>query len=64
MRVIQISSYFPPHLGGMENVAKELSERLAKKGHQVEIFTSDIGSVSIPLGQTLIRSLLIFNQVE
>jgi glycosyltransferase involved in cell wall biosynthesis len=42
MRLIQISSYFPPHLGGLENVAREISERLAKKGHQVEVFTSDI----------------------
>lgn len=43
MKIIQISSYFPPHLGGQQNVAKEISERLAKKGHQVEVFTSDIG---------------------
>ena len=43
MKVVQVVSYFPPHLGGMENVAREISERLAKKGHQVEVFTSDIG---------------------
>jgi glycosyltransferase involved in cell wall biosynthesis len=42
MKIIKISSYYPPHLGGVENVAKEISERLAKKGHQVEVFTSDI----------------------
>ena len=42
MKIVQIISYYPPHLGGMENVAKEISERLAKKGHQVEVFTSDI----------------------
>lgn len=43
MKIIQITPCYPPHLGGMDNVAKELSERLAKKGHQVEVFTSDIG---------------------
>jgi glycosyltransferase involved in cell wall biosynthesis len=43
MRIVQISSYFPPHLGGQQNVAREISERLAKRGHQVEVFTSDIG---------------------
>lgn len=43
MKIIHISSYFPPHLGGQENVAKELSQRLAKKSHHVEVFTSDIG---------------------
>jgi len=43
MRIIQIVSYYPPHIGGVQNVAREISERLAKKGHQVEVFTSDIG---------------------
>jgi len=43
MKIVQVSSYYPPHLGGLENVAKEISERLAKKSHQVEVFTSDIG---------------------
>lgn len=42
MKAIQVTPLYPPHLGGMENVAKEVSERLAKKGHQVEVFTSDI----------------------
>lgn len=43
MKIVQVSAYFPPHLGGMQNVAREISERLAKKGHQVEVFTSDVG---------------------
>lgn len=43
MKIVQIISYYPPHLGGMENVAKEISESLAKRGHQVKVFTSDIG---------------------
>ncbi len=43
MKIVQVVAYYPPHLGGMENVAREISERLAKKGHQVEVFTSDIG---------------------
>ena len=43
MRVIQIVSYYPPCIGGMQNVVREISERLAEKGHQVEVFTSDIG---------------------
>lgn len=52
MKIIQIVSYYPPHLGGMENVAKEISERLAKKGHDVEVFTSDIGSKKNKLEST------------
>ena len=27
----------------MENVAKEISESLARRGHQVKVFNSDIG---------------------
>ena len=42
MKIVQVVAYFPPHLGGMENAAKEISERLAKKGHSVEVFTSDV----------------------
>lgn len=43
MKIIQVVAYYPPHLGGMEKVAQEISERLAAKGHRVEVFTSDIG---------------------
>lgn len=43
MKISQISSYYPPHIGGLENVAKEISERLAKREHQVEVFTSNVG---------------------
>ena len=42
MRIIQITSYYPPRIGGVPNVTRELSERLAKKGHQVEVFASNI----------------------
>jgi len=41
-KIISISPYFPPRLGGGEQRARDLSEHLAKKGHQVEVFTSDI----------------------
>jgi len=43
MKIVQVVAYYPPHIGGMENCAKDISERLAGTGHQVEIFTSDIG---------------------
>lgn len=43
MKIIQLSAYFPPNLGGTQNVAKEISERLAKKRYQIEVFTSDVG---------------------
>ena len=43
MKIVQIVAYYPPHIGGMENCVKGISDRLARKDHQVEIFTSDIG---------------------
>lgn len=43
MKIIQVAACFPPRLGGMEKRTKDLAERLAQKGHQIEVFTSDIG---------------------
>lgn len=42
MKIIQITPYFPPHLGGMENRVKDLSEYLSQKGHKVIVFTSKV----------------------
>lgn len=43
MNIAQITPYFPPHVGGVENCVKEISERLSKKGHNVFVVTSNIG---------------------
>jgi glycosyltransferase involved in cell wall biosynthesis len=43
MKIIQIYAHYYPHFGGVEQRIRTLSERLAKKGHQVEVFTSNIG---------------------
>lgn len=43
MRIFQAIAHYPPKIGGAQQRVKDLSERLAKKGHQVEVFTSDIG---------------------
>jgi len=43
MNIIQVFPYYPPHLGGAEQRIKDISERLAKERHKVEVFTSDIG---------------------
>lgn len=44
--IIHVVSYYPPHLGGMENCAKEIATELAHKGHCVDVFTSTIGANS------------------
>jgi glycosyltransferase involved in cell wall biosynthesis len=40
---VQISPYFPPHLGGMENVVQEIASHLAMRDYPVHVMTSDIG---------------------
>jgi len=43
MKIIQVTPYYPPHVGGAEQRARDLSEKLSKKGHLIEVFTSDLG---------------------
>jgi len=38
--VAQITGYYPPHLGGMETVAEEISKELFRRGYQVQVFTA------------------------
>lgn len=42
--IVQISSYYPPHLGGQENAVHDLAQQLANVGHQVHIIASAKGS--------------------
>lgn len=41
--VAQLVAYYPPHIGGMEVVAREISLGLAKENYPVSVFTSDCG---------------------
>lgn len=40
MKVMQISPYFPPHLGGVEYHVKGLSDGLAKRGYDISVASS------------------------
>lgn len=42
-KIVHVISYYPPHLGGMENVAAKIAERLVDKGYAVSVYTSDMG---------------------
>src|SRR6266566_160065 len=42
-RIMQVTSYYPPHLGGMENVVAHIAEGFVEKGYAVSVYTSDIG---------------------
>ena len=46
-QVAQLTAYYPPHLGGVEIVAKHLAEGLAEH-HRVSVLTSDIGGKVLP----------------
>jgi glycosyltransferase involved in cell wall biosynthesis len=41
--IAQVISYYPPHLGGMENCAMQIAEGFTDKGYVVSVYTSDIG---------------------
>jgi len=44
MNIYQITANYPPHLGGMQQRIKELSDLLTSRGHKVTILTSNQGN--------------------
>src|SRR5574341_896992 len=50
MRIINVVPYYPPHIGGMEICAKEISEHLSQLDHEVTVYTSkkSISSLKAP----------------
>jgi glycosyltransferase involved in cell wall biosynthesis len=44
---VQVVPYFPPHIGGMENVAKTIADAFAERG-PVEVLTSRSGATREP----------------
>lgn len=47
MKITILSHYFKPHIGGIEVVAEAHAKRLASRGHDVVVFTTDIGAKNI-----------------
>ncbi|WP_101297456.1 glycosyltransferase family 4 protein [Halegenticoccus soli] len=48
MRVLQVTSRYPPHAGGVETHVSELAERLAARGHEVAVHAADARSADAP----------------
>jgi glycosyltransferase involved in cell wall biosynthesis len=46
LRILHVSAYYPPHLGGQEVAVQELATQLASAGERVEVVTSDLGGES------------------
>lgn len=44
MKIIQVTPGYPPSIGGVQNCVKQLSEGLAKLGHEVTVFTCSGGT--------------------
>lgn len=42
MKILQVSAYFYPHIGGSERYCYGLSRELADRGHEVHVFTSKL----------------------
>lgn len=40
--IVQVSAYYPPHLGGLERVVEEISLQLAKDNYTVIVVTSNV----------------------
>lgn len=44
MNILSVSHYYPPHIGGLENVAHKQVETLKGAGHTVRVLTFAVGS--------------------
>lgn len=42
MKILHVSHFFPPHIGGGETYGYNLCKELVKAGHEVEVITSNI----------------------
>jgi glycosyltransferase involved in cell wall biosynthesis len=52
LKIAQVCPRYSPDIGGVETHVKEISERLAKKGHMVEVVTTD-PSGKLPATETI-----------
>jgi glycosyltransferase involved in cell wall biosynthesis len=57
--IVQVSAYYPPHLGGLERVLQEVAEQLAKDNYGVTVLTSDMGAKKLPKQEQVFEKLLV-----
>ena len=51
MKILCVSHYYPPHMGGLEVVARNQATRLAQFGHEVTVVTSKVSADEISGGE-------------
>lgn len=57
LRILLVSHYYPPHMGGIENVVQQEARHLAAAGVRVTVLTSgDRSSVTVEDGVVIVRS--------
>jgi len=42
LRILQVTAYYPPHVGGLEGHVEALSRKLVEAGHEVVVYTSNV----------------------
>jgi glycosyltransferase involved in cell wall biosynthesis len=42
LKILQVSSLYPPHIGGIEHYVEALSNKLVNEGHEVTVYTSNV----------------------
>src|SRR5579884_2316335 len=50
--IIQVTAYYLPHLGGLENCVAQISKRLVGRGYAVTVYTSNIDSFQRPVSNS------------
>jgi glycosyltransferase involved in cell wall biosynthesis len=51
VRILQVTTRYPPHTGGVETHVAELAEGLVDRGHEVTVLTADARSADAPRRQ-------------
>lgn len=59
MRILHVVESYFPSLGGMAEVVRQLSERMVRHGHNVDVFTTAVQSRPAQLNGVLIREYAI-----
>lgn len=63
-RVLLVSHYYPPHVGGIENVVRQEAEGLAARGADVTVLTSGPGSATTVEGGVRVVRIRAWNGAE
>lgn len=45
MKIVQVSPYFHPHVGGVESHVLDLSREFTSRGHEVSVITTNLGKM-------------------